>query len=159
MFTSSNLRTTEYFKMAVQQWSLSWAKRINLHHGIMFGGPRVAQSVQWTGYDLDNQEMGVWFPTDQKLNLFVAKNKNKLKMNSNVYKINSRQKFNFHQTLSNLSLYQKGIYSFSIQVFNNLPSSIRSLTDNITRFKSALKSSICSFLLLCRYIFNVTREC
>jgi len=31
-------------------------------------------------------------------------------MNSNVYNMNTRQKFNFHQILPNLSLYQKELY-------------------------------------------------
>jgi hypothetical protein len=50
----------------------------------------------------------------------AANNKNKLKMNSEVHNINSTQKFNFRKPLTNLSLYQNGIYSSGIQVFNLL---------------------------------------
>lgn len=53
--------------------------------------------------------------------LFAANNKNEMKINSDVYDINTTQKFNFHQPLTNLSLYQKGIYSSGIKVFNHLP--------------------------------------
>lgn len=63
--------------------------------------------------------------------LFVANNKNKLKMNSGDHNTNSTQQFNFHQPLTNLSLYQNGIYSSGIQVFNHLPRSIKHLTDSI----------------------------
>jgi len=38
-----------------------------------------------------------------------------------------------------LSLYQTGIYSFGIKVFNNLPPSIKSLIGNIKQFKPMLK--------------------
>jgi len=55
-------------------------------------------------------------------------------MNSNVHNINSTQKFNFHQPLTNLSLYQNGIYSSGIQVFNHLPRSIKHLTDSIKQY-------------------------
>jgi hypothetical protein len=39
--------------------------------------------------------------------LFVINNKNKFKLNSDVHQINTRQKFNFHQPSSSVSLYQK----------------------------------------------------
>jgi len=40
--------------------------------------------------------------------------------------MNTKQKYNFHQRSSNLSLYQKRIDSSGIKVFNNLPPSTRS---------------------------------
>jgi len=55
-------------------------------------------------------------------------------MKSDVYYINTRQKFNFLQTLSNLSLYKKGVYSFGRKLFNNLPRSVKSLFDDIKQF-------------------------
>jgi hypothetical protein len=39
--------------------------------------------------------------------LFVVDNKNKFKLNSDVYNMNTRQKCNFQVPSSNLSLYQK----------------------------------------------------
>ena len=41
--------------------------------------------------------------------LFVVNNKNKFKLNSDVYNINTTQKHNFHQHSSALSVYQKGV--------------------------------------------------
>jgi len=55
----------------------------------------------------------------------VSQNKNKLKLNSDVCNMNTKQKYNFHQPSSNLSLYKKRIDSSGIKVFNNLPPSIR----------------------------------
>jgi len=72
--------------------------------------------------------------------LFVVKNKNKFKLNSDICHINARQKCNFHQSSSNLSLYQKGVYSVGIKVMNHLPQSIKNLSDNPKQFKSALKN-------------------
>jgi hypothetical protein len=40
---------------------------------------------------------------------FVVYNKNTFKLNSNVYNLNTRQKYNLHLSSSNFSLYQKGI--------------------------------------------------
>jgi hypothetical protein len=39
--------------------------------------------------------------------LFVVENKNKFKLNANVYNMNTRQKYNYHLPSSNLSLYLK----------------------------------------------------
>ena len=41
--------------------------------------------------------------------LFVANNKNKFKLNSDVYSINTAQKYKFHQPSSNLSMCQRGV--------------------------------------------------
>jgi len=60
-------------------------------------------------------------------------------MNSNVYNINTRQKSNFHQHVPNLRQYLQVNYSSGIQVFYNLPPSIKRLIDNIKQFKSALE--------------------
>jgi hypothetical protein len=48
----------------------------------------------------------------------VIENKSMYNLNSDMYNVNTRQKFNFHQYPTNLSLYQKGVYSFGIRVFN-----------------------------------------
>jgi hypothetical protein len=46
--------------------------------------------------------------------LFVVHNKNKFKIISDVHHINTRQKNNCYQPSSNLSLFQKGVYSTGI---------------------------------------------
>jgi hypothetical protein len=44
--------------------------------------------------------------------------------------MNTRQKYNYHVPSSNLSLYQKGVYFTGIKVFNNLPQSIKNLSND-----------------------------
>jgi hypothetical protein len=56
---------------------------------------------------------------------FVVYNKNKLELISNIYNMNTRQKYNLHLPSSNLSLYQKGFYFTGIKLYNNLPQSIK----------------------------------
>jgi hypothetical protein len=77
-------------------------------------------------------------------------------LNSDIYNINTRHKFNFPQYSTNLSLYQKGVYSFGIKVFNNLPQTLKKWTDNNKQFKIALKQYLHthSFYSLDEY-FNV----
>ena len=53
--------------------------------------------------DVDSTSSAV---TYTNISLLVVKNKNKFTPNSNVYNIYTRQKYNFHQPSSNLSLYQ-----------------------------------------------------
>jgi hypothetical protein len=57
--------------------------------------------------------------------IFVIENESMYNLNSDIYNINTRQKFNFHQYSTDLSLYQKGIYSFGIKVFNNPPQTLK----------------------------------
>jgi hypothetical protein len=38
--------------------------------------------------------------------------------------------YDFHQTSSNLSLYQNVFYSIVLEAFNSLPQSIKNLSDN-----------------------------
>jgi hypothetical protein len=53
--------------------------------------------------------------------------------------MNTRQKYNYHLP-SNLSLYQKGVCFTGIKVFNNLPQSIKNLSNETEQFKSASKN-------------------
>jgi hypothetical protein len=84
----------------------------------------------------------------------VANNKNKFKIISDVQHINTRQKSNFYQPSSNVSLYQKGVYSTGIKVFNHLPPIIENLSDSPKQFKSALRKYLYahSLLLLSRVV-------
>jgi hypothetical protein len=53
--------------------------------------------------------------------LFVAKNRNKFIVNSEMHSINARQQNNLHQPLVNRRKYQMGIYYMGTKVYNNLP--------------------------------------
>jgi hypothetical protein len=75
--------------------------------------------------------------------LFVVKNREQFKFNSEVHNINTRYSNNFHYPIGNLTVFQKGTY-FGMKVFNNLPSSIKNLANDIKQFTFALKI----FLLL-----------
>jgi hypothetical protein len=61
------------------------------------------------------------------LPLFVVYSKSMSNLNSDIHNTNKRQTLNFHQHSANLFLYQKGIYSFGIKVFNNLPQSLKKI--------------------------------
>jgi len=89
----------------------------------------------------------------------VVNNKNKFKLNSNIHSLNAGQKYNFHQPPSDLSLYQKGVCSSDVNVFNNLLQSIINLSDNPKQFKSALKSYLYAHSFYCiEEYFNVKGE-
>ena len=78
------------------------------------------------------------------LSLFVVKNIDKFKSNSEIHSINTRHRFDLFPPAAKLSKYQKGAYYSGIQIFNQLPQSIKCLSGNVKKFKTALKE----FLLL-----------
>jgi hypothetical protein len=90
--------------------------------------------------------------------LFVLNNKNRFILNSDVYNINTRQNYDFYQPSSNLSLYQNGVYSVGIKVFNSPPTEYQKC-DNPRQFKSAPKNYLDahSFYSVDEQ-FNVSRE-
>jgi hypothetical protein len=61
-------------------------------------------------------------------------------MNVKIHNINTKNKLNLHLPISNLSVYQKGIYYSGIKVSNSLPSQIKDLSRNRNQFKRALKN-------------------
>jgi hypothetical protein len=78
---------------------------------------------------------------------------------SDIHHIKTRQKYNFHQPSSNLSLYQKGVHSSGIKVFNNPLQSIKNLCDNPKQFKSALKNYLYAHSFYClEEYFNINTE-
>ena len=78
------------------------------------------------------------------LSLFVVKNIDKFKSNSEIHSINTRHRFDLFPPAAKLSKYQKGAYYSGIQIFNQLPQSIKCLSGSVKKFKTALKE----FLLL-----------
>jgi hypothetical protein len=71
--------------------------------------------------------------------LIVVKNKNEFIVNSDIHSINTRQHYNLHQPISNLTKYQKGIYYSGLKVYNNLPPHIKDTSDDIKKFEAHLK--------------------
>jgi hypothetical protein len=78
---------------------------------------------------------------------------------TNVYNMNTSKKCNYHIPSSNLSLYQKGVYFTGIKAFDNLPQSIKNLSNDTKQFKSALKPYLhAHFFYSIDEYFNVNRE-
>jgi hypothetical protein len=72
---------------------------------------------------------------------FLIYNKDKFKLNFDIYNKNTRQKY-FHLLSWNFSLYQNWIYFTGIKLLNNLPQSIQNLGNNTEQFKLALRNYI-----------------
>ena len=71
---------------------------------------------------------------------FLIGNRDKFLTNSSVHGINTRNKHHLHRPIANLSCFQKGTSYSGIRIFNNLPQSIASLTNEKPQFKVALKN-------------------
>jgi hypothetical protein len=55
------------------------------------------------------------------------------------HNLETRQSNNLYTPLANLSVYQKGAYYSGVKIFNKLPSNIKNVNGNITKFKTILK--------------------
>jgi len=71
--------------------------------------------------------------------LFVVKNIDKFTFDSTVHSINTRHCSDFHLSAVHLTNVQKGVYHSGAKAFNSLPPGIKSLAQNIRRFKLTLK--------------------
>lgn len=87
------------------------------------------------------------------LMMFVVKDKDLFITNDNVHKILTRSKDDLHLPMANLSVFQKGVYFSGIKIFNNLPNEIKQTSNDIRKFKNALKSFLLenSFYSLSEY--------
>jgi hypothetical protein len=85
--------------------------------------------------------------------LFVVKNKNKFIVNSEIHSINTRQHYNLHQPISNLTKYQKEIYYSGLKVYNNLSPHIKDTSHDLKKFEAQLKVYISTFFLFITRIF------
>jgi hypothetical protein len=71
--------------------------------------------------------------------MFVVQNKNLFITNIENHNLETRQSYNLYIPQANLTIYQKGAYYSGIKIFNKLPSDIKNVNGNITKFKAALK--------------------
>jgi hypothetical protein len=69
---------------------------------------------------------------------FVLQNQEKFTSNTEVHNINTRSELKLHKPISNLRLYQKGVYYMSIRIFNKLPDCIARVVENKWSFVSTL---------------------
>ena len=71
--------------------------------------------------------------------IFVVKNKDLFLLNSDIHSFNTRNNSNLHIPDTNLTIFQKGVLYSGCKIYNKLPPHIKSLSNNLKRFKSLLK--------------------
>ena len=76
------------------------------------------------------------------LMLFVVRNIEEFSPNSETHSINTRNKFNLFPPLPRTAKFQKGVHYTCIKIFNTLPQHIKSLSQDINKFKKALKKCL-----------------
>jgi hypothetical protein len=71
--------------------------------------------------------------------MFVERHKDLFITSIDSHNLETRQCNNLYIPQANLSVYQKGAYYSGVKIFNKLPSNIKNINGNITKFKTALK--------------------
>ena len=71
--------------------------------------------------------------------LFIVKNKDLFKTNSDINSFNTRFIHDLHIPVANLAVFQKGVRHSGIKVYNHLPLTLKRMSNNIPKFKAALK--------------------
>jgi len=71
--------------------------------------------------------------------MFVVKNKDFFKTNSDVHCFNARSHYDLHIPAANLAVFQKGVWFSGIKIYNHLPPALKQLSYDISKFKVALK--------------------
>jgi hypothetical protein len=89
--------------------------------------------------------------------MFVAKNRDLFKANTDFHSNNTRHKNDLHLPSAHLKVFKRGIFFSGIKAYNHLPINIEELSYDVKRFKLALKTffQINSFYSLEEYFhFN-----
>jgi len=71
--------------------------------------------------------------------MFVVKNKDFFKTNSDVHSFNTDSQYDLHIPAANLAVFQKGVWSSGIKIYNHLPPTPKRLSYDISKFKVALR--------------------
>jgi hypothetical protein len=71
--------------------------------------------------------------------MFVLQHKDLFITSMDSHNLVTRQSNNLYTPQANLSVYQKGAYYSGVKIFNKLPSNIKNVNGNITKFKTTLK--------------------
>jgi hypothetical protein len=71
--------------------------------------------------------------------MFVIKNRNMLKLNSDIHGFSMRYDNDFHLPSAKLKLCQKGVFCSGIKTYNHLPKTIKELSHDVKQFGLALK--------------------
>ena len=72
--------------------------------------------------------------------VFVTKHRDPFLCNSEIHDLNTRYQYDLNLPNTNLSLVQKGVLYSSSKIYSNLPTHIKSLSNDLKHFKSKLKS-------------------
>jgi hypothetical protein len=88
---------------------------------------------------------------------FVSVSKNQFAANCEIRGMNSRNKCNFHQSLSVLTSYQKGLHYFGIKVFSYIPEHINNI-NSLSHIMKQLKSALKGFLYLQYFCSELTAK-
>jgi hypothetical protein len=71
--------------------------------------------------------------------MFVVKNKDIFKTNSDVHSFNTRSHYDLHIPAANLAVFQNGVWYSDIKIYNHLLPTIKQLSYDISKFKVVLK--------------------
>jgi len=71
--------------------------------------------------------------------MFVVKNKDFFKTNSDIHSFNTRFNHDLHIPIANLAAFQNGVWYSGIKVYNHLPLPLKHLSHDGFTFKAALK--------------------
>ena len=89
---------------------------------------------------------------DYITNNILRKSLNWTELNSNIHGRNTRYGSNIHQTISNMSLYQRGSYHMGLKVFRNVSTYyIKDLSCTVKDFKHLLKIFLIQILFIFQY--------
>jgi hypothetical protein len=73
------------------------------------------------------------------VSVFVVKKMDKFVTNSDIHDIHTRQGLYLHYPTCKLTKVQEGVSFTGIRIFNNLPHSIKHMSEDINKFKYSLK--------------------
>jgi hypothetical protein len=76
--------------------------------------------------------------------MFVVKNRDLFKLNSDIHGLNTRHDNDFQLPSAKLKLFQKGVFYSGIKTQNHLPKTIKKLSHDVREFRFALKRFIIS---------------
>ena len=71
--------------------------------------------------------------------MFVVTNKDSFKTNSDIHTFNTRFNHDLHIPVANLAVLQKGVWYSGTKVYNHLPPTLKQLSHDFFKFKTALK--------------------
>jgi hypothetical protein len=72
--------------------------------------------------------------------MFVVKNKDSFKTNSDIHSFNTRFNHDLHIPVADLAVCQKGVWYSGTKGYNNIPPTLKQLSHDVFKFKMASKN-------------------